>query len=290
MPDTLSPWLQLREPADWAARSQRLTQAIVDAVGQVDTMRAVDLGTGTGSNLRYLAEHLPRQQHWLAVDQNPALLAELPQRTASWGLAHGYAARTDAAGCRLTGEQLDCLVETRRVDLDTLGDPFLFDGRHLVTASALLDLVSEQWLRTLAQRARDSGAAVLFTITYNGRSSCAPVEPEDDLVRTLLNRHQGRDKGLGGLAAGPDAAACADACLTEVGYIVQRAPSNWTLGPEDRELQRQLVEGWAQAAIETESDLASAIVSWRTRRFEHIDEGRSHVLVGHDDLAAWLED
>src|SRR5258707_11635990 len=92
-----------------------------------------------------------------------------------------------------------------------LGDPdasaiaSVVAGAHLVTASALLDLVSERWLRELASACRSHGAAALFALTYNGRSACTPVEPEDDHVRQLFNTHQRRnDKGFG-IAAGPDA-------------------------------------------------------------------------------------
>jgi len=27
---------------------------------------------------------------------------------------------------------------------------------------------------------------------------------------------------------------------------------------------------------------------WKTRRLAHVDAGRSRIVVGHDDLAAWL--
>ena len=169
-----------------------------------------------------------------------------------------------------------------------LDTPDIFAGRHLVTASALLDLVSEEWLRVLAARCRAVGAAALFAINYNGCSSCSPAEPEDDMIRDLLNRHQKRDKGLGGPAAGPDAAACAERCFAEVGYLVRRACSDWVLGSAERELQRRLIEGWAEAAAEMAPGDVSDIERWRTRRLGHVDADRSHVVVGHVDLAAWL--
>jgi hypothetical protein len=289
MDETLAQWLALREPIDAAARSTRLTRAIADVVAGADPVNVLDLATGAGSNLRYLIDRLPPRQRWLAVDHSPTLLAHVPAGTASWGKARGYEVVQDSGGCTLTGERLDCRVETRRLDLGGFEQAEIFAGRHLVTASALLDLVSEDWLRSLAQQCRKVGAAVLFTITYNGFSSCSPVDPEDDRILGHFNRHQHTDKGLGGPAAGPDAADCAVRCFAEAGYRVQSEPSDWNLGLGERELQRQLIDGWADAAAQIVPEDAAIIARWRDRRMEHLESGRSHVIVGHHDLAAWLD-
>ena len=262
---SLSHWLGLREPADVAARSEPLTRRIADALPAGEAVCALDLATGTGANIRYLMDRLPGGQRWLAVDRSAGLLAELRDRMSS----------------------CECEIETRQMDLGTLDDRQIFAGRHLVTASALLDLVSAEWLRTLAAHCRATGAAALFTITYNGRSSCVPAEPEDDLVRRLMNRHQKTDKGLGGPALGPDAVSCAAQQFAEIGYQVQCEPSDWTLGPEVADLQRMLIDGWAQAATEMAPEHLSTIAHWRERRLAHVDAGRSRLVVGHDDLAAW---
>jgi hypothetical protein len=289
MDSPLSTWLQLREPADAAARSDRLTRTIAGALATLETVRVLDLGTGTGSNLRYLAPRLARRQRWLVIDRDPALLALLPDLMSSWGAALGYrVAPVGGHDCIIEGGQFQCHVETRSLDLNSLDDADIFAGRQLVTASALLDLVSERWLGALASRCREVGAAALFAITYNGRSSCSPEEPEDEMIRRLLNRHQKTDKGLGGPAAGPDAAGCAARCLADVGYRVWTDPSDWMLRATEGELQRQLIDGWAQAATAVTPDNASAIAQWRARRIAHIDAGRSQVVVGHFDIAATL--
>jgi hypothetical protein len=248
----------------------------------------LDLATGTGSNIRYLMDRLPGRQRWLAVDRSAALLANLRERMSSWGRTRGHDVVNEAERCTIRGANLECDIETRQVDLGALDDPEIFAGRHLVTASALLDLVSAQWLRALAAHCRAADASALFTITYTGRSSCTPAEPEDDIVRDLMNQHQKTDKGLGGPAAGPDAVACAERCFAEAGYRVQREPSDWTLGPAVADMQRLLIEGWAQAATEMAPDRAAAIARWHARRLGHVDAGRSRLVVGHDDLAAWL--
>ena len=288
MDDALSRWLQLREPADAVARSAPLTRAIADTIAENEPVHVLDLATGTGSNLRYLASHLPGRQRWLVVDRNSTLLAQVPALTSAWGAARHYECQTDVNRCVIRGRRLECDVETRSLDLGALADVGIFAGRHLVTASALLDLASERWLRELAARCRAAGAAALFALTYNGRSSCSPAEPEDDMIRDLLNRHQKIDKGLGGPAAGLDAAACTLGCFREVGYRVRSAPSDWVLGSAGRELQRRLIEGWTAAAMEMAPDDASAITRWRMRRLGHIDADRSRVVVGHVDVAAWL--
>jgi len=289
MDNSLSTWLQLREPADAAARSDGLTRTIVDALADRETVQVLDLATGTGSNLRYLAPRLQGRQRWLVIDRDSALLAMLPELMSSWGTDRRYEVDTIGGnGCLIRNEQLECQVESRSLDLNSLDDVDIFAGRQLVTASALLDLVSEKWLRALAARCREVGAAALFAITYNGWSSCSPAEPEDEMIRDLLNRHQKTDKGLGGSAAGPDAAAWAARCFADTGYRVWTEPSDWILGSPEQKLQRRLIDGWAGAATELASDNASGIAQWRARRIGHVDASRSRIVVGHFDVAATL--
>jgi hypothetical protein len=289
MDNSLSTWLQLREPADAAARSGGLTRTIVHALADRETVQVLDLATGTGSNLRYLAPRLQGRQRWLVIDRDAALLALLPDVMSSWSTDRRYELDTiGGSECVIRNEQLECQVESRSLDLNSLDDVDIFAGRHLVTASALLDLVSEKWLSALAARCREVGAAALFAITYNGWSACSPAEPEDGMIRELLNRHQKTDKGLGGSAAGPDAAACAARCFADTGYRVWTERSDWILGSPDQKLQRRLIDGWARAATELASDNASGIARWRVRRIDHVDAGRSRIVVGHLDVAATL--
>lgn len=264
MSESLSNWLALREPSDHKARSVALTQAIAELLALHTPLQILDLATGTGSNVRYLAPRLPVPQRWLVVDRDPALLREVPKQ-----MSRGQ-------------------IETRCMELGALDAPEIFARRHLVTASALLDLVSEDWLRALAAQCRATGAAVLFALTYNGQSRCLPVEPEDDTVRDLLNRHQrANDKGFG-RAAGPDALDCAERAFAAVGYQVRREPSDWILPPDLRALQRRLIEGWAEAAVEMAPERSAMIRDWLARRVAHVESARSHITVGHEDLAAWL--
>ncbi len=251
-------WLALREPADTAARSESLVRFVAGGAPGPEraALRALDLGGGTGANIRYLSAKLPSPQHWTLVDDDPALLARVPAS-----------------------------VTTHRADLRAVvNEGALFDGCWLVTASALLDLVSDEWLATLVRRCRTAGAAVLFALSYDGRIVCSPEDDDDEEVRRLVNEHQKTDKGFG-LALGPAAGARAAQLLTTAGYIVRQAQSDWTLLPSAAEMQRVLFDGWAAAASEMAPARKTAIENWRARRIGHIDIGRSRIVVGHTDLA-----
>jgi hypothetical protein len=284
---SLSDWLRQRERADWRSRARALTERACAALPRDRPVRVLDLATGEGSNLRYLVERLPPRQRWLLTDRSQLLLSHVLERTRDWAAGCGYRLSTDAAGFTISGRELDCRVKSLTVNLGSLDDPALFAGRDLVTASALLDLVSESWLGALAAHCRTAGAVALFTISYDGRFACEPPEPEDGMVRARMNEHQHRDKGLGGPAAGPDAAACAVRCFRAEGYHVDTSPSDWELGPEDAGMQRTLIDGWAEAAAEAAPADSLTIASWRSRRLAHVDAGRSHLVVGHHDMVAW---
>ena len=288
MDEALAGWLGLREATDWASRSGSLTRKTAAHLESHEIVHVLDLATGTGSNLRYLLERLPPRQRWLLVDRSADLLSLVSERTAAWAAARGYAVRATTDGFALEGNGLDCVVSTRQMDLNLPLDASLFAGRHLVTGSAILDLVSESWLRALADCCRHAGAAVLFALTYDGNSSFTPPEPEDELLRDLLNAHQLRDKGLGGPATGPTAHAMAKAAFEDAGYVAHAVSSNWAIDTSQREFQELLIEGLAGAGLEQRPELAGAIKGWLARRQMHITDGRSQAIVGHDDLAAWL--
>ena len=265
-------WLALREPADHAARSVAPTAALTSAlaarlVGRPAT-RAVDLAAGTGSNVRYLMPRVPHIQHWTLVDHDPALLAQ------AWRLLLPIGAAADRS------------FDVRQGDLAAL-DTVSFDGCALVTASALLDLVSEAWIRALARRCRAADADALFALTYDGRIACDPADVDDEPVRALVNQHQHGEKGFGP-ALGPDATRVAEACFRAEGYDVCVTASDWVLAPDQHELQRALIEGWAGAARELSPADAAIIDGWRARRVAYIDAARSTLRVGHQDLAGSL--
>jgi hypothetical protein len=202
-----------------------------------------------------------------------------------WGDTHGYALERCDDHFELAGAMRRCRVITRTVDL-AAPDTALFAGATFVTASALLDLVSQMWLDRVAAACARTGAVVLFALTYDGRIQCFPEDTEDAAIAEAVNRHQRSDKGFG-RALGPDAVATVTRCLDSAGYAILNERTDWTLGPDQDRLQRMLIEGWADAAAAIRPERRQAIAAWRRRRLAHVEARRSRLVVGHEDLAGW---
>ena len=268
-------WLALRELVDHRSRAMELIEPLVAAWERGEWMRVVDLGSGTGSNVRYLASRLPSPQRWTLVDHDPAHLRTVGNL------------KVNVPSCELA------------VVLGDIGSEGLraVERADLVTASALLDLVSARWLDRLVAACVEAGCAALFALNYNGKITWsaddgpdAEVEDLDDrVVWNALSIHQVGDKGLGP-SLGPDAGVSALRAFERVGYQCYFHPSSWRLGVDDAALVHRLVKGWAEAAAEILPQESDRISAWAARRSEVVSERRFMLTVGHDDLLALPRD
>ncbi|MCF4124263.1 methyltransferase domain-containing protein [Methylobacterium sp. SyP6R] len=268
-------WLALREPADHAARDAGLVAALARALPP--QVRAVDLGCGTGSNLRALAPHLGRAQDWVLVDHDPALLAAAKARLAAW------AERAEAAGDGLVLHRGGARIAVRFRVLDLAADPAaaLAEGPDLVTAAALFDLASDAWIAAVAGAVAEAGAVFYTALTYDGREEWTPPHPADAAIHAAFLAHQAGDKGFGP-ASGPGATGALAEAFRERGYTIGTASSPWRLGPDEAALLHQLAEGTARAARETGQVAAADVASWSALR----QRPGTGAVIGHRDLLA----
>jgi SAM-dependent methyltransferase len=242
-------WLALRETADHAARDSGLLHAAVTAAGPNPVI--VDVGCGTGSSVRALGPLLPERTTWRLVDNDQALLNRAAAEAGS-------------------GVTLHC-QDIQELELLPL------EGATLITASALIDIVSRQWLVDFAARVR---VPFYCALTYDGVMSWAPEDARDSPVTAAFNAHQRGDKGFGP-ALGPDAVGVAREVFAYSGFEVAVAESPWRLGPGYEALHRELGAGIAGAAWEAGEGHA---VSWGETRIEAA--GSAQCVVGHQDILA----
>jgi SAM-dependent methyltransferase len=270
-------WLTLREPADHAARDLGLASALAKTLERAGRpVRIVDLGCGTGSNLRALAPHLPKEQSWCLVDHDPALLGRARATLATWA----DEARTQAGGLSLRRNGRGIEVAFRPHDLARDLDPVLRAPVDLVTASALFDLLSFEAIERIVAAAAGHRACFLATLTYDGRETWHPPHRVDAAVQAAFLRHLAGDKGFGPAAGHRATDALAEA-FRRRGYVVRTADSTWRLGPREGGLRIALAEGKAAAVTETGLVPVDELRSWHALR---ASDGEAEI--GHTDLLA----
>jgi SAM-dependent methyltransferase len=253
-------WLALREPADHAALNARVRAALAARFANHETVRVVDLGCGAGSNLRGTFLALPRVQHWTLVDHDPALLSEARARIAKWA----DVVVADGVVLHVMKKRRSLHVSFRAADLSRGADAVLAEGTDLVTAAALFDLCSADWIRRFAATLAARRLPLHAVLTYDGNDRFEPPHPLDPSLLAAFHQHMGRDKGFG-LAAGPDAARELVAALEASGFAVSSGDSPWVL-EGNSPLAVALATGFAAAVKETGRVEADAVDTWLALR------------------------
>lgn len=295
-------WLALREPADADARSAALAAALRDALPP-GPLLVRDLGCGTGSMSRWLAPLLhrrrddrPAQADRPAPPDHPAHphrstrpappdLPAPPDQPAQPD-QHWMLHDRDAELLRHAVADLPAGVtgEAAPGDLTAL-DATALAGTSLVTASALLDMLTADEIEALADACTGAGVPALLTLSVTGRVRFDPADPLDRELAAAFDDHQRRVTG-GRRLLGPDAAAAATDAFTRRGARVRTAETPWQLGPDRPGLLREWLAGWLDAACEQRPELNGPAGAYRDRRDREQAAGTLRVTVGHADLLA----
>ena len=258
-------WLDLREAADGASRARGLVGPLRRRLAVDRRSEIHDLGSGSGAMGRWLAPLLPGPQHWVLHDQDADLLA--------------------IAAANLPGpaaDGADVAIETRVSDVTRLR-PDDLAGATLVTASALLDLLTRGELTRLIHACGGAARPVLFALSVSGNVQLLPADPLDARIAAAFDAHQRRMTPRGRLL-GPDAVEAAVDGFRRLGAEVVVRPSPWRLGPEESALVVEWLTGWVDAACEQEPALGGDAARYRRRRLSEATAGELAVTVGHLDL------
>lgn len=282
-------WLSLRESVDHRSRNTLLQKQVIDYLQQRagsknDPIQIIDLGSGTGSNLRALAPLISHNQTWTLIDYDALLLNAARQKLCIWAdqiiheaESHDSANNSTIAPVTLIKNQRQITVHFLQKDLANDLQAALSEPADLITAAAFFDLVALEWL---VQFCKELQTPLYTVLTYNGSEKWHPSEPWDTEILKAFHTHQGSDKGFGP-AAGPLALNALEQLLKQRGFLVATGTSPWVLGPDDILLIQELAAGTARAAAETTLVTHEIAEQWRERRAQS-----QQCEIGHDDLFA----
>lgn len=272
-------WLSLREPIDHAARSSLVRDTMLADLrvhhgNALAGLRLLDLGCGSGSNLRAIAPLLGDQQHWTLVDYDEALLAAARATLKSW--AHEVRSeQSDSMRVLYAGLQLD--IRFQVADLSRDLESVLSGSVDLVTAAALFDLVSRDWVDRFCEVL---AAPVYAVLSFDGQMTWSPEHALDRAVSDAFSAHQGIDKGFGA-ALGPESGTYLSQALQDQGFDVVLDKSPWQINDLPSDFHDMLIDGIALAVSEVGVFSSAQLDSWlAATRLAH------RCVIGHDDLYA----
>ncbi|WP_314149335.1 SAM-dependent methyltransferase [uncultured Leifsonia sp.] len=262
-----SDWLRLREAEDAHARSARLAAA-VPALLPEGPVTVHDLGSGTGSMMRWLAPALPGPQTWVLHDWNAQLTA----------LASRAEPPLDRAGRPVA-------VRSVVGELETLTTADL-SGASLVTASALLDVLTAREAHAIVDACVAAGAPALLSLSVTGDVEVRPWNAADIRVARAFNAHQRREVG-GRRLLGPYGGRIVRGLFELAGYRVRTALTTWRLDAGRPGLLAEWFDGWLGAAEEQVPALRGELAGYRSLRERQLRRGELSAVVYHLDLLAW---
>ena len=259
-------WLDLREGADAAARARELVERLARRLPAGGAMVIHDLACGSGAMGRWLAPLLPGPQRWILHDRDPDLLA---------------LAGADVPGPAADGAAV--AVETRLSDVTQLGRDDLA-GATLITASALLDLLTEEELASLIHACTDAGCPVLFALSVTGRVQLTPADRLDPRFARRVRRAPAPHDAARTLAR----PGCRSRPLSKASAgLGPRSSSRRARGGSARPSPAWRSSGSPGGSVPRASrqpGLAEEADRYRRRRLSEAEAGRLAVTVGHADL------
>lgn len=281
-------WLSLREGADHRSRNPFLQEQVLRYLEEIgglksDPIHIIDLGSGTGSNLRALAPLIHHNQKWTLIDYDPLLLKAAREKISIWAdniteRAHNNNLDNNATR-PVTVVKNNHEITVQFIQKDLACDPQseLFKSADLITAAAFFDLVALDWLVQFCKVLKTS----LYTVlTYNGHETWLPSDPRDTEILEAFHHHQGSDKGFG-CALGPLAFKTLEQLLKKEGFQVETGSSPWVLNSNDALLIQELAGGTAKAVAETNLVSHEIVKLWGEQRAQ-----TQQCEIGHDDLFA----
>jgi hypothetical protein len=173
-------------------------------------------------------------------------------------------------------------VEAEVVDLAAPLSGLGLNRRDAVVCSALLDLVSAEWMDGLAAVLK---RPLLACLSADGRDGLYPAHPVDRMVFAGFRRDQQRAKGLG-VALGPKSPEALRAAFAARGWTVREAASDWRIPAAAADMLDMLLASHGEVAARRLRDRREMIRAWARLRARQVDKGVLAMRMGHRDSLA----
>lgn len=293
-----SDFLEAKFDLDERSLNADVRRACIERIAPRDSLRWLDVGSGTGAMVRRLLRSGIRASEWsiTALDRDPRLLDRAAER-----LAIELAER----GCRVRRGpgRIDAEDGARWVRVEfRCGDVLRFEpspdtGYDLVTAHAFMDIVP--MASTLARFARwlARDGLLYATLNYDGDTALFPLYDDEAFERDVLARY---DESMelrrvdGQASGGARSGRRLHRMLCDAGFdVVAFGSSDWNITPSQRRYRNgeRLVLAVLLDAMRDECrgqphiDV-DRLATWHRDRSDRLDAGGLGAIIHQLDLLA----
>ena len=252
-------WLFQREKIDNLSKNISIINKINRVLKNYDEIRIIDLGTGTGSNFRYLSKKIKyNKQYWTLMDISKSSLKEARANT-----------QINKKIKNISIKNHDVIKNISTTD---------FSNYDVVTGSAFLDIMPKKWFKSFHLRNVNT-KIVYFSINYDGYFNFFPKHNLDNSVVNLFNSDQKSKKVNNLRAVGPDCSLVIDSFFSKT-HKTYSLKSNWTQ-ITDKKFQLMFLD-FCNKVIDKNNKYSE----WLKFRKEKIIDNKSKLTVHNKDFLA----
>ena len=177
-------WLYQREKIDNQSKNLSLINIINNALKNIENISILDLGTGTGSNFRFLSKKIThKNQFWTLMDISKSSLQEAKRNIISNNKIKSVSFKNH-----------NIIKNIKNIN---------FNKYDLVAGSAFLDIMPNSWFKVFHKLNQDT-KLIYFSINYDGYFKFYPRHNFDNNMLKLFNKDQRSKKDGKVNAVGPD--------------------------------------------------------------------------------------
>ena len=254
-------WLFQREKIDNMSKNLFLIKKINNSLKNYDQIRIIDLGTGTGSNFRFLSKKIKyKNQSWTLMDISKNSL--------------------NAAKKNVTTNDKIKKIIIKHDDIIKNIQQNNFTNYDLVTGSAFLDIMPHEWFKKFYLKNINT-KIVYFSINYDGYFKFYPKHRMDKKFLQLFNSDQKSKKNNKTKAVGPDCSNIIKSYFskTHKSFLFK---SNWT-NVKDKNFQLMFLD-FCENIIK--KNKKNNLLEWLDFRKDNIFKNKSKLSVSNKDFLA----
>ena len=253
-------WLFEREKIDNLSKSKFIIKKINNFLSTYNEVNIMDLGTGTGSNFRYLTKKIKlKKQSWTLIDISKESLIE---------------AKTDIYK-NYTLDKISIINQNVINNIDKIN----FKNFDLVCGSAFLDIMPFHWFKSFYKQNINT-KLIYFSINYDGYFKFYPFHKDDKAVLNLFNADQQSIKHKNDLAVGPDCSKIIEKQFKKT-HKIYSYKSTWSV-KNNKKFQSMFLNFCSNVLNKNKKDFTS----WLTFRNENIMNNKSKLIVNNKDFLA----